>query len=175
MVDNTGLTDNDGETCRKKKLETDLNNSYRIAVPMYLIIGVAAAALFGTCAVSALLEGQYSTAAFGMVFVLMGLYLMASAGSFEMSGKYIEQRTIHGRYRMDWDQVRKIEYGAQGTIIFHGENARFVLAPPGYWSGKQKPESLDFLQKTIASLDVLDYSSSSADFKIHKNVRLRTA
>ncbi len=104
----------------------------------------------------------------------MGLFMMASAGDFEISEKDITHRNLFGTFKLTWLEVKEIELGTQGTIILHGEGKRFALPPPAYWSGKQKPAAFSFLQKTIENLSVICYPSNTADYKIHKNVRVHT-
>jgi hypothetical protein len=89
-----------------------------------------------------------------LVFIPLGAYLIASAGSIRISENNIEQRNIFGRYRIEWSDVRKIEVGNYGTIILHGNEKRFALAPPGYWSGKQRPDALALLQRKLTELHV---------------------
>ena len=147
--------------------------SYRFGVISYKIIGAICAIFFAGCTVGAFLARQYSPIAIFMFFVLMGAYLIASAGSFEISEKFITHHNLFGVFRMQWVEVKKIEFGRQGTIILHGENKRFVIPPLVFWSGKQKPEALNLLRNTIDQLGVITYPSNTADYKIHKNVRCR--
>ena len=150
-----------------------MTTSYRFGVLSYKIIGAVCALFFAGCAVGAFLARQYPPIAIFAFFIFMGLYMITSAGSFEISERFITHRNLFGTFRMAWAEVRKIEFGTQGSIILHGENKRFALAPAAYWSGKQKPEAFDLLRKTIDQLGIVIYPSNTADYKIHKNVRLR--
>ena len=150
-----------------------MTTSYRFGVLSYKIIGAVCALFFAGCAVGAFLARQYPPIAIFAFFIFMGLYMITSAGSFEISEWFITHRNLFGTFRMAWAEVRKIEFGTQGSIILHGENKRFALAPAAYWSGKQKPEAFDLLRKTIDQLGIVSYPSNTADYKIHKNVRLR--
>ncbi|XAH22531.1 hypothetical protein AAFF27_21370 [Xylophilus sp. GW821-FHT01B05] len=146
-------------------------NTYRFGVLGYLLIGAVCGLFFIACAVGAFLAQQYPPIAIFAVFILMGLYMVASAGSFEISDKAVTHRNLFGTFRMAWAEVRKVELGTQGAIILHGENKRFALAPPGYWSGRQKTEALALLRKAVERSGAIRYSSYAADFKIHRNVR----
>ena len=146
--------------------------SYRFGVLSYKIIGTVCTLFFAGCAVGAFLARQYPPIAIFAFFIAMGLYMIASAGSFEISEQFITHRNLFGAFRMTWAEVQKIEFGTQGSIILHGENKRFALAPPPFWSGTQKPEAFDLLRKTVDQLGVVSYPSTTADYKIHKNVRL---
>ena len=150
-----------------------MTTSYRFGVLSYKIIGAVCALFFAGCAVGAFLARQYPPIAIFAFFIFMGLYMITSAGSSEISERFITHRNLFGTFRMAWAEVRKIEFGTQGSIILHGENKRFALAPAAYWSGKQKPEAFDLLRKTIDQLGIVSYPSNTADYKIHKNVRLR--
>jgi hypothetical protein len=76
--------------------------------------------------------------------------------------------------RIAWSDVRRIEVGNAGTIVLHGQDRRFALMPPGYWSGTQKPEAIALLQKKLKTFEADIFRTSVGDYKIHKNVRLTT-
>ena len=149
-----------------------MTSLYRFGVLSDKIIGVVGTLFFAGCAVGAMLARQYPPSAIFAFFFCMSAYMIVSAGDFEISERDITHRTLFSTFRMAWAQVKKIELGTQGSIILHGENRRFVLAPPAFWSGKQKHEALGFLRKTIEQLGVESYSSYAADYKTHKNVRV---
>lgn len=147
--------------------------SYRFGILSYQIIGAVCSLFFLGCAAGAFLARQYPPIAVFAFFACMGLYMIASAGSFELSEKSVTHHNLLGTFRMTWAEVRRVELGTQGSIILHGEGKRFALAPPAYWSGRQKPEAFELLRKTIEQLGVLTYPSNTADYKVHKNVRVR--
>lgn len=148
-------------------------NSYRFGVLSYKIIGVICVLFFAGCAVGAFSARQYPPIAIFAFFGLMGIFMIVSAGNFEISEKFVTHRNIFGSFRMAWIDVKKIEFGPQGSIVLHGENMRFVLPPPTFWSGQQKPEAFDLFRRTIEQLGVVSYPSNTADYKTHKNVRIR--
>jgi hypothetical protein len=147
---------------------------YCFGVISYKIIGGVCVLFFTGCAAGAFVAGQYPPITIFAFFTLMGLFMMLSAGSFEISENNITHRNLFGTFTLTWLELTKIEMGTQGTIILHGEGKQFALPPPAYWSGKQKPAAFGLFQKTIESLSVTCYPSNTADYKIHKNVRVRT-
>ncbi|MDQ1832118.1 hypothetical protein [Massilia scottii] len=150
-----------------------VTSSYTFGVLTYQILGAVCILFSGGCAVGAFLARQYPPIAVFAFFGLMGRYMIANAGRFEISEKFITQRNLFGAFRMAWAEVRRIEFGTQGSIVLHGEHKQFALPPAAYWSGKQKPEAFDLLSKTIDSIGVIKYPSNTADYKVHKNVRVR--
>jgi hypothetical protein len=151
-----------------------MTNSYCFGVLSYKIIGAVCVLFFTGCAAGAFVAGQYPPITIFAFFALMGLFMLTTAGSFEISEKDITHRNHFGTFRLTWREVKEVELGTQGTIILHGEGKRFVLPPRAYWSGKQKHAAFGFLHKTIENLSLTCYSSNTADYKIHKNVRMRS-
>ncbi len=119
-----------------------METSYRFGVLSYKIIGAVCALFFAGCAVGAFLARQYPPIAIFAFFILMGLYMIASAGSFEISESFITHRNLFGAYRMAWAEVQKIEFGTQGSIILHGERKRFALTPPSLLVGQAEARGL---------------------------------
>ncbi len=152
-----------------------MKKSYRFGVNSYRIIGTVCVLFFGGCSVGAFLSRQYPPIAIFAFFVLLGLYMIISTGNFEVSDTFVTHRNLFGTFRMSWAEVQKIELGTQGAIILHGENKRFALPTPAMWSGKQKPEAFGLFCRAIDQLGVVRYPSNTADYKIHKNVRLQSS
>ena len=89
--------------------------------------------------VAAFITKQYGPIAAFAFFVLLGVYLIISAGSFALDDECVSLQNAFGLFRMHWQEVRKVGVGTQGTIVLHGNGKRFVLAPPSLWSGPDKP------------------------------------
>jgi hypothetical protein len=154
---------------------TTSSPAFEVGLLTYKVIGWLCCVVFVGASVGEFLARQFGPAYCFLLFVPLGAYLIASAGSILISEKNVEQRNTFGRYRIEWSDVRKIEVGNYGTIILHGKEKRFALAPPGYWSGKQKPDALALLQRKLTELHVAPYRSNVGDYKVHKNVRVSDA
>jgi hypothetical protein len=128
---------------------------------------------FLACSVGAFVAGQYWAALFFWVFILMGVYMIVVGGHYTISDDNITHRNMLGTYRIAWRDVKRVEVGAQdGSIVLHGDNKRFVLAPPAMWSGKQKPDAFTFFTNKIKRSGITPYPSSTAAYKMHKNVKV---
>ena len=116
---------------------------------------------------------QYGPIAGFVFFVLLGAYMIVSAGRFALDQNAISHKNVFGTFRLPWSEIRQIEVGAaDGTLVLHGENKRFVVAPPSMWSGSEKPAAFELLQKRIESTGITPYPSNTAGYKMHKNVRV---
>jgi len=149
--------------------------TYQVGLMSAKIIGAVSGIFFLACGVLAFISQAYGTLPVFGFFTLLGLYLLLGSGNFEISEEAISQRNIFGHFRILWHEIQKVEMGAQGTIVLHGENKRFVLSAPTFWSGQQKPEAFEFFRTKMEGLGVIFYPSNVADYKIHKNVRVRDA
>jgi hypothetical protein len=147
-------------------------SNFEVRLATSRAVGWVVIALLSLCIVGAILRHQYG-AAFGFfVFVLIGVLTIATRGSILISDIGVEQRSAFGRYRIAWSDVRRVEVGNAGTIVLRGQNQRFALMPPGYWSGSQKPGAVALLQEELKALEATIYRTNVGDYKIHKNVRV---
>jgi len=144
----------------------------KVGLRSYEILAWVCMIFFFGCSVGAFISRQYWSAAIFWVFILMGLYMLASGGKFELDDDGVSHENLTGRYRMHWRDVRRIEYGIQGTLVLHGEDQRFALAPPAIWSGPEKPQAFELLNRKILELGITPYPSNVADYKTHKNVKV---
>ena len=131
--------------------------------------------LFSGFSLGAYFEGQYVISAFFCVFILLGLCALITAGAFEFDDHGVSHKNLSGHYRILWHEVKHIEFGIQGTLVLHGEGKRFVLPAPTFWSGPEKPQAFELVGQKIKELGITPYPSDVAEFKIHKNVKVRNA
>jgi hypothetical protein len=151
---------------------TSLSN-YEVRLGTSRVVGWVVIALFSLCIVGAVLRHQFVAATGFLVFVVIGFLIISTGGSILISDISVEQRSVFGRYRMAWSDVRRVEVGNAGTIVLHGQNQRFALMPPGYWSGLQKPGAVALLEEKLKALEATIYRTNVGDYKVHKNVRVR--
>jgi hypothetical protein len=147
-------------------------SAYQVRLGTHRAVGWVVVVVFSLATVGAAFRHQYGAAAFLFAFVLVGLLVNATGGMIFISDTNIEHRSRFGRYRIAWADVQRVEIGNAGTIVLHGQNQRFALMPPGYWSGAQKPEAVAMLQEKLKALEATIYRTSVGDYKIHKNVRV---
>jgi hypothetical protein len=108
-------------------------------------------------------------------FSLLGVYLLVGAYS-----RYaVEEEALHAitplgwHYRISWAEVRYVEHGTGGTVVFHGDNKRFVLPPAAFWSGTHKPAMYERLVRILESKKLVPVPSNTADYRFNRNVRVR--
>ena len=149
------------------------HQSYRIGLRGYQIVGWICALFFIGCCIGATLAAQYEPAAAFTPFILLGLFLILGSGSFEVSEDGLAHECAFGSFAISWPEVRKAEFGTQGTLVLHGVDKRFVVAPVGWWSGKQKSDAFELVRRKLAELQISPMPNKFADYRIHKNTRRR--
>ena len=147
-------------------------SQFSVGLLSYKIIGWVCVVFFLGCSIGAYFARQYGPITIFMFFVLMGVYMIVSAGSYTLNDESVTHTNVFGSFHILWQNVRQIEVGTQGTLVLHGNDQRFILAPATFWSGRDKPEAFALLTKKIEDLDITPYPSNVADYKIHKNVRV---
>jgi hypothetical protein len=134
-------------------------------------IGFAAAAVF------AIYDGEPWPALGLACFSLGGIYLLVGAyGRYGVDHEHLHAVTPLGWvYRMNWSEVRYVEVGTGGTLVFHGANKRFVLPPVAMWSGEHKPAMWDRLLEALQARGLTPAPSNTADYRWNQNVRVHEA
>ncbi|MEL1266300.1 hypothetical protein [Pseudoxanthomonas putridarboris] len=149
-----------------------MHRAYAVGLRSYLILGAVCCVFFMACAVGAFLARQYWPILVFGFFVLMGVYLLMSAGNYEFSESCVSHRNAFGHFRMRWQDVREVELGPQGSIVLHGGEKRLIVAPPSAWSGAGKMEAFDLMRRKLDAPGVRSYPGNFADYKIHRNARV---
>jgi hypothetical protein len=152
--------------------ETSLSN-HEVRLGTSRAVGWVVIAVFLLATVGAALRHQYGAAAGFLVFIIIGYLAIATAGSIMVGDTGVEHRNLFGRFRIAWSDVRRIEVGNAGTIVLHGQDRRFALMPPGYWSGEQKSAAVALLQQKLKTFEANISRTNTGDYKTHKNVRVR--
>jgi hypothetical protein len=148
-------------------------HSYHIELRSYRIVGWVGFVFFVLCALAALLAGQYWPSVGFVLFSLIGLYVVFGAGSFDINNDTITHHSSFGTWQVRWDEIASVEVGEfDGTLVLHGANKRFILAPPGWWSSSDKSDALTFVQKQLETRSLTPRVSRTAAYKIMKNTRI---
>ncbi len=112
-------------------------------------------------------------ALFFFFFTGLGLYLILAAGSFDLDEQSLTHQSAFGRWRIGWNEIVSVEVGqVDGTIVLHGTDKRFILAPPGYWRGVDRKLVLDFVLAQLEARKVPMKTSRGAAYKIMRNTRV---
>lgn len=148
---------------------------YHVEMRSYRIVGWVCLAFGAICIGGALVfSSQYWLALLFASFEVLGIYLVLGAGSFDIDTDGLTHRSSFGVWRISWEEISCIEVGeADGTLVLHGGNKRFVLSPPFCWSGPDKAAALDFIIQQIENRRLSTKTSRSAAYKIMKNTRVR--
>ena len=148
-----------------------MSRSYEVGMRTYKAIGAVCCLFFIGCSIGAIHSQEYWPVVVFAIFVVLGAYLLLTAGSYELSDKYIEHKNAFGRFRMRWSDISQAEFGSQGSIVLHGEDQRLVVAPVFAWSGRDKAAAIDLLCTKLDAPKIKSFASNWADFKCHRNVR----
>ena len=67
-------------------------------------------------------------------FALLGIYIVGAAHArYAVEDDGLHAITLLGwKYRVSWAEVRYVEFGTGGTLVFSGGGKRFVLPPPAF-------------------------------------------
>ena len=142
---------------------TDRSERYEVKLVSYKVVGWLAVVFFSLCSLGAYLARPYSPMRVFSFFVAFGIYIILGTGEFIFDQEGVTDRTVFRMYRRHWKEVKSVEIGAaDGTVVLHGENKRFVLAPPSAWSGSQKFDPYSCFAKKIRDSEVAPYRSRVA-------------
>lgn len=146
---------------------------FHVEMRSYRIVGWVTAAFGMLCAVGAFMSGDYWIGAGFFVLVLVGLYMVLGAGSFDVGNDEVTHRSAFGAWRIRWDEIVSVEVGeADGTFVLMGKDKRFVLSPPGWWASPDKEAALSFVIKEIQTRKIPARATRTAAYKIMKNTRV---
>ncbi|KAF1721696.1 hypothetical protein [Pseudoxanthomonas wuyuanensis] len=149
-----------------------MKGRYVVSLLSYRILGAVCSIFFAGCSVGAFLAQQYGPISIFGFFVLVGIYLLAAAGPYELTEGRIAQNSLFGQFEIRWQDVREVELGSQGTLVLRGRDKRFIVSPVSAWSGPDKAKAAELLCAKLDRPEIRSYSSASADFKTHRNVRV---
>lgn len=130
--------------------------------------------LFSIGALAAFLSGEFWPALGLGLFSVLGLYIVLSAGSFDINNVALSHKSSFGEWQICWDEISSVEVGEMdGTLVLHGNRKRFVLSPPDSWSGPDKDEAVTYVLSQFKLRNLSPRQSRSAAYKIMKNTRIR--
>jgi len=111
-----------------------------------------------------------------LTFVAMGIYLLLTAGSVEVTGETISYRSPVALYQINLSEVTYIEIDRSGhSIVFCGENKRLAALGPMYWSGSDKKRILNWLGGETDKRGIEIRPTEKAMYRFSKNTRVRNS
>ena len=150
----------------------EFSNPLRVSLLRLKVLGLAGIVFFGGCSVGAYLGRQYWPILGFMTFVLMSLLVLVSSGELLFDEDVVTHKAIAGTFRIRWEEVKTVEYSTFGTFVLHAEDKRFVIPSTGFWSGQDKEMAFNLFLRKLQKSGITPKLSSSAEYKIHKNVRI---
>jgi len=144
-----------------------------VGLRFYTVIGSIGMIFFGGASIGAFLALQYPPIAIFVLFFLMSAGMLMAAGTYSFEEGAVVYSSRFGRFRMEWADVRRVEFSPMGTLVLHGTDSRFVVFPAAYWSGSHKQQAADALARAISGTGLAPTPSRIADYRLFKNTRLR--
>jgi hypothetical protein len=149
----------------------DNSERYEIKLASYTVDGWLGVVFSTVCCAGAFLARQYGPIPVFGLFGALGVYTILGAGKIVFYQDGVIHQTAFRMYGIYWKEVTRVEIGVpDGTVVLHGDNKRFVVAPPSAWSGPQKSGAYSFFAKQIEDSGMGPFTSTVAAYKIHKNV-----
>jgi hypothetical protein len=129
--------------------------------------------MFSGGSILAFRAGQPWPALSFILFIALGAYLLyASYSRYSVDNLAVTSFSSRGeRSGILWSEVKWVELGTSGTLVFHGEHKRFVLPTPSLWSGPFKPEMYRLVIDELGAKKIVPVLTSFADYKVNKNAR----
>lgn len=149
------------------------NNAFEFGLRNVWVLGWLVITLCGACAIGAYLSNEKIPAYAFLVISLLGFYLVLGSGIYKVDANDVIHSSKFGRYGIGWHEIEKVEMGSSGTLILHGPEKRFAIPPPNWWSGPNVEKARELLVQKIEEREIVIHSSRVADYKYHKNVRLK--
>jgi hypothetical protein len=156
-------------------MKISFHRPFKVGLLAYKVIGLICLGFFIYLGVNTYYERDYIGVMVGCFFALMGLCMLMVAGVFVLDDDGVSHKNLFGHYRMAWRDVQSIEYGIY-SMVLHGKGKRFSLPSYVLWSGADRHQARDLQKrkfKEFEERDVEQYDNKYADFKYHKNVKVR--
>jgi hypothetical protein len=146
-----------------------------VGKPTYArIVSWACIGFFLFCAVMSWRAGQGNVSPYFLIFVAMGIYLLVTVGTVEITSDFVTYKTPWATYAIRWEEVERIEIDALGgALVFAGTNKRVVTIGPAYWSGKDKQQLIALFRATAERRNIPVVPTQAALFKLSKNTKVR--
>ena len=146
---------------------------YKPSIIKYKSLAWSCLIFFMFFAIFSWFKGEVFASLGFLFFAALGLLMLSIASNIKISYEAIYVYSIFTQYKIFWCEVELIEIG-DWVCVFHGKgNKRLVV--PMKWSGKQMRNAVNILDEKIELLNIKEIHSASADYKIHKNVRVKNA
>lgn len=148
-------------------------NNYHIEMRSYRIIGRGWLVFCALGMITAFLSQLYWLGAGCALAAVFGVYMVLGSGSFDIDSDGLTHKSSFGTWHIRWDEISSVEIGeVEGTLVFKGNNKRFILSSPGGWDASVKDEAFAFVIKQLETRGILVQTSRTAAYKLMKNTRV---
>jgi hypothetical protein len=145
---------------------------FKVGLPMSKIFDWLGVVVFTGSAIGAFLAHQYGPAyIFTFVAPLYIIHIICGPSQFIFDEESVTCKSMLATYSIDWREVNGIGFGNKGTLVLHGDNKRLLVPPPEKWSGPNKHEAYDLVQKKLKESGLKPNPCNTA-FTFNKNVRV---
>lgn len=149
-------------------------DTYHIDMRAYRTMGKVWLGLCAAIAIASFLAQLYWHAAVAALFCVVGIYMALNAGSLDLGPDGLIHNSSLGVWQIRWDEITAVEVGEMdSTMVLHGDNKRFILSSPAWWTGEKKEEAAAFIFKQLESRHLPPQLSKTASYKTMKNTRRR--
>ena len=144
---------------------------YYPSIYKYKSLALICLVFFMFIAIISLLQSEWFAFFILIFFAALGLLMLAIASNIAISEEAIYVNSIFTKYKILWNEVELIEIG-DWVLAFHGKGDKRLIVPTK-WSGKDLENALKILDKQIPLYNIKEVHNGLADYKIHKNVRVK--
>ena len=151
--------------------------SYTVGASFFYWTGLTGAVFFFAVP---LFDGEAISLNFTTValaaFGVLCLYLVAVTGKITLTGKSVTHSNLFGPYRILWNEVLAIEVSKdqyQTAMVLFGDDKHLSIFSPQHWSGSEAHQARELLAEVLKSRALIPTATSSASFRLNRNVRLR--
>lgn len=140
-------------------------------------VGWVSVILFGAAGALAFRANEiYASLGFVLLMLFSGYVVLLGYNRYAIDRHEIWSRSFLGSENcIRWDEVRSVEVGTGGSLVFHGDNKRLAFPPASLWKGTYKAEMYQLLVSEVERRKLVLVRSRSADCKVSKNVKVKRA
>ncbi len=117
------------------------------AWPQY-IIGIFVIVFFLFMGVFGWVTGQGAKALLTIPMMLLGIVLLLTSGSTELTDGSIRTFTLLGTYELAWKEITGVSFDNNNLMLF-APGKQLNVPPPKMWSGPDKQQAREFLARQL--------------------------
>jgi len=137
------------------------------------VVGWLGVAFSTFCTAGALSAGARGSALVFIAFAALGVFTILTSGSMQVDSHSIRYYLPLRSYQIKWNEIRSMEIDRQGyNMVFVGDNKRLAIIGPGYWSRRNKLETLNLIGTQIDKYGIQILPTQKALFRLSRNTRI---